>query len=155
MSKRSRSTRGQDSSSHNETMEEKEFLFHKGLAQSFFDSINTNPFLGPQWANLFQINEPIFYELVREFIASFEFDAIPCRYDPLHKGVTFRLGGVEREMSLLKFGWMVGLYFERVSRNVATLSGLRKAEMVNSIRETHSIWHSIGDGMFNVGNIKA
>ncbi|GJT39316.1 hypothetical protein Tco_0939181 [Tanacetum coccineum] len=76
-------------------------------------------------------------------------------YDPLHKGVTFRLGGVEREMSLLKFGWRVGLYFERESRNVATLSGLRKAETVNSIRETHSIWHSIGDGMFNVGNTKA
>nr|GEV07602.1 hypothetical protein [Tanacetum cinerariifolium] len=27
------------------------------------------------------------------------------RYEPLHKGVTFRLGGMEREMSFLKFRW--------------------------------------------------
>ncbi|GJZ67412.1 hypothetical protein Tco_0630652 [Tanacetum coccineum] len=103
-----------------------EFLSDKGLAQSFFDSINTDPFSRPQWANLFQINEPIFRELVHELFASFEFDAIPCRYDPLHKGVTFRLGGVEKEMSLLEFGWRVGLYSEG------------NLEM-----------------MFNVGNIKA
>ncbi|GJY37176.1 hypothetical protein Tco_0422554 [Tanacetum coccineum] len=81
-----------------------EFLSKKGLAQSFFNSINTDTFSEPQWVNLFQINEPIFLELVYEFFASFEFNASPCRYDPLHKGVTFRLGGVEREMSLLEFG---------------------------------------------------
>ncbi|GJS38841.1 hypothetical protein Tco_0563884 [Tanacetum coccineum] len=86
-----------------------DFLLNKGLAQSFFDSINIDPFSKPQWVNLFQINEPIFRELVREFFASFEFDPSPCRYDPLHKGVTFRLGGVEREMSLLELGWRVGL----------------------------------------------
>ncbi|GKB56207.1 hypothetical protein Tco_0912393 [Tanacetum coccineum] len=56
-----------------------EFLSNKGLAQSFFNSINTDTFSGPQWVNLFQINEPIFRELVREFFASFEFDASPCR----------------------------------------------------------------------------
>ncbi|GJT31866.1 hypothetical protein Tco_0922285 [Tanacetum coccineum] len=94
---------------------------------------------------LFQINEPIFRELVREFFASFEFDATPCRYKPLHKGVTFRLGGVEREMSLLKFGWRVGLYSEGESRDVATLSGLRNAETVNATRLTHSFWPIIGD----------
>ncbi|GKF65265.1 hypothetical protein Tco_0191782 [Tanacetum coccineum] len=38
-------------------------------------------------------------------------------YKPLHKGVTFRLGGVEREISFLEFGWRVGLYSERESRN--------------------------------------
>ncbi|GKB38603.1 hypothetical protein Tco_0883545 [Tanacetum coccineum] len=187
MSKRARSTRGQASSSHNETMEEKvrkfglfdnedhqmnynnlagrsihsgdvvdwEFLSNKGLTQSFFDSINIDPFSGPQWANLFQINEPIFCELTREFFASFEFDATPCRYDPLHKGVTFRLGGVEREIPLLEFGWRVGLYSERESRDVVTLSGLRNAETVNATRLTHLFWPSIGDEMFNVGNTKA
>ncbi|GJZ18278.1 hypothetical protein Tco_0554401 [Tanacetum coccineum] len=82
-----------------------EFLSNKGLAQSFFDSINTDPFSRPQWVNLFQINEPVFCELVCEFFASFEFDSSPYRYDPLHKGVTFRLGGVEKEMSLLELGW--------------------------------------------------
>nr|GEX71863.1 retrotransposon Orf1 [Tanacetum cinerariifolium] len=58
-------------------------------------------------------------------------------------------------MSLLEFGWRVGLYSERESRYVATLSGLRNAETVNATRLTHSFWPSIGDRMFNVGNTKA
>ncbi|GJV15966.1 hypothetical protein Tco_1361289 [Tanacetum coccineum] len=41
------------------------------------------------------------------------------------------------------------------SRDVATLSGLRNAEMINATRLTHSFWPSIGDDMFNVGNTKA
>ncbi|GJS83885.1 hypothetical protein Tco_0750426 [Tanacetum coccineum] len=187
MSKRARSTKGQASSSREETMEEKvhklglfnsgnhqmnynnlvgcsihsrdavdwEFLSNKGLAQPFFDFINTDTFSGPQWVNLFQINEPIFRELIREFFASFEFDASPCRYEPLHKGVTFRLGGVEREMPLLEFGWRVGLYSERESQNAMTLSGLGGAETVNSTHLTHMFWPIIGDGGYNVGNTKA
>ncbi|GJZ40765.1 hypothetical protein Tco_0587651, partial [Tanacetum coccineum] len=123
--------------------------------QPFFNFINTDTFSGPQWVKLFQINEPIFRELVREFFASFEFDASPCRYEPLHKGVTFRLGGVEREMSLLELGWRVGLYSKGESRDVATLSGLREAETVNYTRLTHLFWPSIGDGRYNVGNTKA
>nr|GEX35884.1 putative retrotransposon Orf1 [Tanacetum cinerariifolium] len=149
MSKRARSTKGQASSYLEETIKE------KGLAQSFFDFVNADTFFGPQWINLFQINEPIFRELVCEFFASFEFDATPCRYEPLHKGVTFRLGGVEREMSLLELGWRVGLYFERESRNPMTLSGLKGAETVNSTRLTHLFWPIIGDGGYNVGNTKA
>ncbi|GKE53099.1 hypothetical protein Tco_1488255 [Tanacetum coccineum] len=132
-----------------------EFLSNKGLAQSFFSSINTDTFSGPQWVNLFQINEPIFCEPVREFFASFEFDASPCRYEPLHKGVTFRLGGVEREISLLEFGWKVGLYTKRESKDVVTLSGLRRVETVNFTHLTYLFWPSIGDNMFNVGNTKA
>ncbi|GKF38997.1 hypothetical protein Tco_0119058, partial [Tanacetum coccineum] len=58
-------------------------------------------------------------------------------------------------MFLLEFGWRVGLYSEGESRNVATLSHLRKAETVNSTHKTYSMWPSIGDGMFNVGNTKA
>ncbi|GJW67948.1 hypothetical protein Tco_0122372 [Tanacetum coccineum] len=76
-------------------------------------------------------------------------------YEPLHTGVTFRLGGVEREMSLLELGWRVGLYSEGESRDVATLSGLRGAETVNSTRLTHLFWPSIGDSRLNVGNTKA
>nr|GEU81240.1 hypothetical protein [Tanacetum cinerariifolium] len=64
-------------------------------------------------------------------------------------------GEIEREMSLLEFGWRVGLYSEMESRDVATLSGLRREETVNSTHVTHSFWPSIGDGMFNVGNTKA
>ncbi|GJT33621.1 hypothetical protein Tco_0924040, partial [Tanacetum coccineum] len=132
-----------------------DFLSNKGLARPFFNFINTDTFSGPQWVNLFQTNEPIFRELVHEFFASFEFDATPCRYEPLHKGVTFRLGGLEREMSLLELGWRVGLYSERESRNPATLSGLRGAKTINSTRLTHLFWPIIVDGGYNMGNTKA
>ncbi|GKA47656.1 hypothetical protein Tco_0740539 [Tanacetum coccineum] len=77
------------------------------------------------------------------------------RYDPLHKGVAFRLGGVEREMSLLELGWIVGLYPKRESRDVVTLSKLRGALTVNSSRLNHLFWLSIGEGRYNVGNTKA
>ncbi|GJU59814.1 hypothetical protein Tco_1237580 [Tanacetum coccineum] len=46
-----------------------EFLSNKGLAQSFFDSININPSSRPQWANLFQINKPIFASLLANSLA--------------------------------------------------------------------------------------
>ncbi|GJS22177.1 hypothetical protein Tco_0450809 [Tanacetum coccineum] len=72
--------------------------------------------------------------LAREFFALFEFDATPCRYDPIHKGVTFRLGGIEREMPFLEFGWSVGLFSERESRDVATLSGNKKAKSIRNPR---------------------
>ncbi|GKE21724.1 retrotransposon ORF1 [Tanacetum coccineum] len=77
------------------------------------------------------------------------------RYDPLHKDVTFRLGGVEREMPLLEFGWRVVLYSEMESRDVATVSGLRNAETVNATHLTHMFWPTIGDGGYNVRKIKA
>ncbi|GJW75739.1 retrotransposon ORF1 [Tanacetum coccineum] len=74
-----------------------EFLANQGLARSFLNSINTDPFSGPQWMNLFQISEPI--------------------------------GGEQREMSLLDFGWRVGLYTEQQSRDGATLSRLRNTKV--------------------------
>ncbi|GKG13716.1 hypothetical protein Tco_0350676, partial [Tanacetum coccineum] len=58
-------------------------------------------------------------------------------------------------MSLLELGWRVGLYSERESRDVATLSGLRRAETVNSTHLTHLFWPNIGNDRFNMGNIKA
>nr|GEX18793.1 retrotransposon Orf1 [Tanacetum cinerariifolium] len=76
------------------------------------------------------------------------------RYESLHKGIIFRLGGFEKEMSLFEFGWRVGLYTERESKDVATLIGLRMAETVNSTHLTHLFWPSIGDDRFNVGNTK-
>ena len=78
--------------------------------------------------NLFRINENVYRELVREFFASFEFDASPCRYDPEHSGVRFRLGGEQREISILELGWRVGLYTERKSKENETISGLGRAD---------------------------
>ncbi|GKB59921.1 hypothetical protein Tco_0916107 [Tanacetum coccineum] len=81
-----------------------DFLAARGLARELFDSVNTDAFTGPQWENLFQISELVYHELVWEFFASFEFDFTSCRYDPAHVGVSFRLGGETRTMSLLELG---------------------------------------------------
>ncbi|GJU04714.1 hypothetical protein Tco_1121144 [Tanacetum coccineum] len=112
---------------HSEDVVDSEFLSNKGLAQPFFNFINTDTFSRPQWVNLFQINKPIFRKLVRELFASFELTP------PL----------------------VVGLYSERESQNAVKLSRLRGAEMVNSTHLTHMFWPIIGDGGYNVGNPKA
>ncbi|GJX08256.1 hypothetical protein Tco_0196188 [Tanacetum coccineum] len=44
--------------------------------------------------------------------------------------------------------------YERKSRDNATLSGLSRAEIVKKNRLLMEFWPSIGDGGFNVGNIK-
>ncbi|GJT30567.1 hypothetical protein Tco_0910842 [Tanacetum coccineum] len=131
-----------------------EFLARQNLDQAFFNSINTDPFFGPQWGNLFHVNEPVYRELVREFFASFEFDASPYRYDPNHLGVRFSLGGEQKEISLLELGWRVGLYYERQSRENATLSRLRNDDTVKESRLLMEFWPTIRDGGFNVGNTK-
>ncbi|GKC48183.1 hypothetical protein Tco_1065905, partial [Tanacetum coccineum] len=113
MRKRARSTRGQASSSREETMEEKVCKF--GL----FDNENN------------QMN-----------------------YNNL-AGRSIHSGDVVDWDFLSNKGWRVGLYSERESRDVATLSGLRGAEIVNSTHLTHLFWPSIGDDRFNVGNTKA
>ncbi|GKC74904.1 hypothetical protein Tco_1120787 [Tanacetum coccineum] len=56
-----------------------EFLAYQNLDQAFFESISTDSFSGPQWANLFRVNEPIYQELVLEFFASFQLEASACR----------------------------------------------------------------------------
>nr|GEW63737.1 zinc finger, CCHC-type [Tanacetum cinerariifolium] len=76
------------------------------------------------------------------------------RYDPEHFGVKFRLGGEQREISLLELGWRVGLYIERKSKENATLSRLIRAETVKKIRLLMEFWPSIREGGFNVANIK-
>ncbi|GJZ43060.1 zinc finger, CCHC-type containing protein [Tanacetum coccineum] len=45
-----------------------------------------------------------------------DFISVACRYDPDFEGISFRLGGEPRKMSLLEFGWRVGLYSEEQSR---------------------------------------
>ncbi|GKB51444.1 hypothetical protein Tco_0902197 [Tanacetum coccineum] len=126
-----------------------EFLARQNLDQAFFDSISTDPFSGPQWGNLFRVNEPIYRELAREFFASFEFEASACRYDPKHNGVRFRLGGEPREVSLLELGRRVRLYTERRSRDNATLNGLSRAETVKANHLLMEFWPTIRDSGFN------
>ncbi|GJZ48763.1 zinc finger, CCHC-type containing protein [Tanacetum coccineum] len=130
MSKRQRITRGQSSLSQEVSIEEKvrrlgvhqlnyetlarrpihsgdvidwEFLAPQNLDQAFFNSISTDPFSGPQWGNLFRVNEPVYQELVREFFASFEFDASPCRENATLLIKIMRCNTVKESRLLMEF----------------------------------------------------
>ncbi|GJS99141.1 hypothetical protein Tco_0820311 [Tanacetum coccineum] len=72
------------------------FFARHGLADEFFQSINKDDFAGPQW----------------------EYHS---RTNPTFEGVSFRLGGETRTMSLLEFGWRVGLYDEEVASHEDTV----------------------------------
>nr|GEW81090.1 zinc finger, CCHC-type [Tanacetum cinerariifolium] len=88
------------------------------------------------------------------FFASFEFDASPCRYDPNHVGVKFRLWGEQKEVYLLEFRWRVGLYSEGQSRESATLSRLRKGVTMKANHLLLGFSPTIVDDGFNVRNTK-
>ncbi|GJW07230.1 hypothetical protein Tco_1569653 [Tanacetum coccineum] len=83
---------------------------------------------------------------------------------PDHNGLTFSESTSPSSASLFANSlprlslmplFVVGLYIERESRDVATLSGLRRAKTVNSTHLIHLFWPSICDGGFNMGNKKA
>ncbi|GJS35843.1 hypothetical protein Tco_0534225 [Tanacetum coccineum] len=104
-----------------------ELLAQHNLDQEFFNSICTDPLSGPQWGNLFRINEPIYRELVREFFALFDFDTSPSR---------------------------TGLYSHEQAMENAAPSRLRNC---STVREDHLLmefWPRIGNDAFNVGNTK-
>ncbi|GJW36430.1 hypothetical protein Tco_0059350 [Tanacetum coccineum] len=71
---------------HAETIVDWSFFVQHGLAGEFFKSINNDAFSRPQWVNLFQINEPVYKELVYELFASFEFKDYTSRGDPKFMG---------------------------------------------------------------------
>ncbi|GKB61542.1 hypothetical protein Tco_0917728 [Tanacetum coccineum] len=70
------------------------------------------------------------------------------------RGLKEKIGGEQREMSLLEFGWRISLYIEQHSRDRATLSGLSRAETVKANLMLLEFWPNIGDKGFNVGNTK-
>nr|GEW90702.1 hypothetical protein [Tanacetum cinerariifolium] len=90
---------------------------------------------------------------LEEFFSSFEFSSVSCRYDLEAKGITFRLEGELRMMSLLEFGWRVGLYSEEQSRLSSTKSGLRRGESVKAEHVLMQFWPTIKDDEFIVGGI--
>ncbi|GKA81581.1 hypothetical protein Tco_0788273 [Tanacetum coccineum] len=58
-----------------------EFLASHKLNRRFFESIHSDPFSDPKWANLFQINKRVYRKLVRKFFASTEFESTAFRED--------------------------------------------------------------------------
>ncbi|GJV87449.1 hypothetical protein Tco_1531387 [Tanacetum coccineum] len=130
MSKRPRNTRGQPSSSREVSLEEKfrRFgIFDNGVQQMHHDTLATRP-IHPRNANLFQINERVYRELVHEFFASIEFESTAS-------------------------SWRIGLYSEDQSREDSTLSKLRRAETVKANHLLMEFWPSIGDGNFAMGEM--
>ncbi|GJY53938.1 ribonuclease H-like domain-containing protein [Tanacetum coccineum] len=100
-----------------------EFLASHKLSGRFFESIHSDPFSGPKWANLFQINKCVYRKLVCKFFASTEFESTAFR---------------------------IGLYSEDQSREDNTLSKLRRAETVMANHLLMEFWPSIEDGNFVV-----
>ncbi|GKA74303.1 zinc finger, CCHC-type containing protein [Tanacetum coccineum] len=106
MSKRARNTRGQSSSSHEISLEERIRgfgIFDRGVHQMHHDTLATR-LIHSGNVNLFQINERVYRELVHDFLASIEFESTACR---------------------------IGLYFEDQSREDSTL----RNTSVNKVRD--------------------
>ncbi|GJV22918.1 hypothetical protein Tco_1375613 [Tanacetum coccineum] len=63
------------------------------------------------WVRAFNIREPIYLEICREFYATYEFDEV-CADDELQskKIISFTLGGRAHSLTLLEFARRLGLY---------------------------------------------
>ncbi|GKE35157.1 hypothetical protein Tco_1454479, partial [Tanacetum coccineum] len=68
-------------------------------------------FFSVAWVRAFNIREPIYPELCREFYATYEFDEV-CADDELQskKITSFRLGGRAHSLTLLEFARRLGFY---------------------------------------------
>ncbi|GKE54082.1 hypothetical protein Tco_1489238 [Tanacetum coccineum] len=89
------------------------------------------------WVRAFNIREPIYPELFREFYATYEFDEV-CASDELQskKIIIFRLGGRAHSLTLLEFARRLGLYhakeLEEDGFNIYFQGGLRSDENFNA-----------------------
>ena len=101
------------------------------------------------------MREPIFKELVIEFIASYEFDEDEARRDNTSKSIKYRLGGHWQELSIIELAVHLGLYTKdevrhRDSRAFLDHCALWKTEQTN----LSAIWTKIGLGPFCASNTK-
>ncbi|GKD49631.1 hypothetical protein Tco_1278607 [Tanacetum coccineum] len=89
------------------------------------------------WVMAFNIREPIYPELYREFYATYEFDEV-CADDELQskKIISFRLGGRAHSLTLLEFARRLGLYhvdeLEEEGFDTYFQGGLRSDENFNA-----------------------
>nr|GEZ87054.1 hypothetical protein [Tanacetum cinerariifolium] len=77
------------------------------------DQSNEEIFFSVAWVRAFNIREPIYPELCREFYATYEFDEV-CTDDELQskKIISFRLGGRAHSLTLLEFSRRLGFYHD-------------------------------------------
>ncbi|GJX15740.1 hypothetical protein Tco_0216572 [Tanacetum coccineum] len=101
-------------------------------------------FFSMAWVMAFNIGEPIYPELCREFYATYEFDEV-CADDELQskKIISFRLGGCAHSLTLLEFARRLGLYHAKELNeegfDAHFQGGLRSDENVN----TREYWERI------------
>ncbi|GJS28034.1 hypothetical protein Tco_0488654 [Tanacetum coccineum] len=94
-------------------------------------------FFSVAWVKAFNIREPIYPELCREFYATYEFDEV-CADDELQskKIISFRLGGRAHSLTLLEFARRLGLYhaeeLEEEGFDTYFQGGLRSDENFNA-----------------------
>ncbi|GJY77989.1 retrotransposon ORF1 [Tanacetum coccineum] len=94
-------------------------------------------FFSVAWVRAFDIREPIYLELFREFYATYEFDEV-CTDNELQskKIISFRLGGCAHSLTLLEFARRLGLYhvdeLEEEGFDTYFQGGLRSDENFNA-----------------------
>ncbi|GKA21470.1 reverse transcriptase domain-containing protein [Tanacetum coccineum] len=94
-------------------------------------------FFSVAWVRAFNIREPIYPELHREFYATYEFDEV-CADNELQskKIISFRLGGRAHSLTLLEFSRRLGLYhankLEEEGFDTYFQGGLRSDENFNA-----------------------
>ncbi|GKB51505.1 hypothetical protein Tco_0902258 [Tanacetum coccineum] len=94
-------------------------------------------FFSVAWVRAFNLREPIYPELCREFYATYEFDEV-CVDDELQskKIICFRLGGRAHSLTLLEFARKLGLYhpdeLEEEGFDTYFQGGLRSDENFNA-----------------------
>ncbi|GJW18946.1 hypothetical protein Tco_0026382 [Tanacetum coccineum] len=105
---------------------------------------NEEIFFFVAWVRSFNICEPIYPELCREFYATYKFDEV-CADDELQskKIINFRLGGRAHSLTLLEFARRLGLYhadeLDEEGFDTYFQGGLRSDENFN----TREYWERI------------
>ncbi|KAJ9542541.1 hypothetical protein OSB04_029047 [Centaurea solstitialis] len=126
------------------------------LRREFRDQSGAVRFVSNDWEKALTTREPIYYELVLEFLISFEFDLEFFNEDKLdNECVKFRLLGEWYDVTLPRFGVLLGLFTAAQSRsgyfNHYFLSGECEASTDFSGTE---FWSSIGLGSYLQSNTK-
>ena len=83
------------------------------------------------------LREPIFKELVVEFIASYEFDEDEAWRDMAFIPIKYRIGGQWRELSVINLAVSLGLYTENEVRHRAFLPFLNRCEFGKVIKPSY------------------
>ena len=123
------------------------------LTQEFHDG-NRSFSCNACWRAL-NLREPIFMELVIEFIASYEFDEEEARKDTAPRPIRYRLGGQWQEISIINLAGHLGLYTDDEVRHRRFLPFLDHCDLWKSDQTNLSdIWSNLGIGPFSASNTK-